>query len=200
VCGFFFLVLNLFRPPLLYSESCVLIPAAVYLSNPKYHAMLEQDPRPPMVAKVTREVDVSMDIASRASTLLGVNVVTVEPLQLVRYMTPDAHYQLHHDHGGYYHNTMEARLWTMLIFLNDLDADAGGHTAFPKLGLEVVPRRGDALVWSNVDRQNTNNEVDPDMVHMGLPPSKENVEKYAMNVWFGEESYFNRIASGKWNS
>jgi hypothetical protein len=84
----------------------------------------------------------------------------------------------------------------MLVFLNDV-TDAGGHTAFPKLDLEVVPRRGDALVWSNT----IDSQVDADMVHMGKPPSKEGIDKYAVNVWFGEESFESRVNEGQqWSS
>jgi prolyl 4-hydroxylase len=80
----------------------------------------------------------------------------------------------------------------MLIFLNDV-IDAGGHTAFPKLRLEVVPRNGDALVWSNT----IDSQVDVDMVHMGKPPSKSGVEKYAVNVWFGQDDFGNRVNEGQ---
>mmetsp|Transcript_6313 Transcript_6313/g.9715 ORF Transcript_6313/g.9715 Transcript_6313/m.9715 type:complete len:308 (+) Transcript_6313:33-956(+) len=176
------------------SESCPLVPAASYLSNPRWQAMTEQEPMQPQVAKIAREVDVSWFIATRASDLLQVDANTVEALQVVRYTTPNAEYKLHHDHGGYYGKHSEHRSWTMLIFLNDV-VDAGGHTAFPKLDLEVVPRGGDALVWSNLVQDGT--EVDEDMVHMGQPPSKSGVEKYAVNVWFGVDSFGNRVKEGQ---
>jgi hypothetical protein len=82
------------------SESCPLVAAAAYLENPRFQAMLQQEPMNPQVAKVGREVDVSWDIAVRASALLGVNPHLVEALQVVRYTSPDAEYKLHHDHGG----------------------------------------------------------------------------------------------------
>ena len=71
--------------------------------------------------------------------------------------------------------------------------NAGGHTSFPKLDLEVVPRGGDALVWSNT----MDSKVDEDMVHAGKPPSKAGVEKYAVNVWFGIESFDSRVNEGQ---
>jgi len=156
--------------------------------------MIKQDPMPPQIAKIAREVDLSWDIADRASKLLNVDPHLVEALQLVRYTSPDAQYRLHHDHGGFYGKQTEHRPWTMLVFLNDVSD--GGQTAFPKLGLEVVPRGGDALIWSNT---NNEGEADPDMVHMGKPPSKEGVEKYAVNVWFGGESFSTRSKEwGQW--
>lgn len=171
------------------SESCTLVPASIYLSSAKYRDMISQDPMPPEVANIAREVDLSWDIAVRAAGLLRVEPNLVEALQLVRYTTPDAQYRLHHDHGGFYGKQTEHRPWTMLIFLNDVSDENGGKTAFPKLGLEVIPRGGDAIIWSNTK---ITGEVDPDMVHMGKPPSKEGVEKYAMNVWFGGESFLTR--------
>lgn len=181
------------------SESCTMVPTVIYRNSPKVQAMFAEDPMPPQVAKVKREVDLSWDVALRASALLGVDPETVEPLQLVRYTSPDAEYKLHHDHGGFYGKTTEHRLWTMLVFMSDVPE--GGHTAFPKLDLEVVPRRGDALVWSNVKKSKQEGDasfvVDGDMVHAGRPPS-DGSHKYAMNVWFGYESSEERMQEGKW--
>ena len=83
----------------------------------------------------------------------------------------------------------------MLIFLNDVAISAGGQTSFPKLGIDVVPKGGDALVWSNIHPGSR--EADPDMVHMGKPPSMEGIEKYAVNVWFGEATYAQRTMNGE---
>lgn len=79
------------------SESCNMVPAAIYRNSIQAQALFAQDPMPPNVAKIKREVDISWFVAQRASQLLGVDPSTVEPLQLVRYMSPDAEYKLHHD-------------------------------------------------------------------------------------------------------
>lgn len=72
----------------------------------------------PQVAKVAREVDVSWDIAVRASALLGVNPHLVEALQVVRYTSPDAEYKLHHDHGGKLFSWWLCRsIWHLLIIV-----------------------------------------------------------------------------------
>ncbi|KAL3915142.1 MAG: hypothetical protein SGARI_008248, partial [Bacillariaceae sp.] len=173
-----------------------MVPTVVYRNNPKFQAMLDQDPMPPQIAQVAKEMDLSWDIATRASRILGVNPETVEPLQIVRYLSPDAEYKLHHDHGGFYGRPTEHRLWTMLIFLSDVSD--GGHTAFPKLDLEVVPRYGDAIVWRNVKPSEDDSSMliaDEDMVHAGKPPADGH--KYAMNVWFGYESSKDRMKEGR---
>lgn len=173
------------------SESCTLVPASIYMANPQYQAMIQQEPMSPQLAQIVQEVSLSWDIAVQASSLLDADPNQVEALQLVRYTTPTAEYKLHHDHGAFYGKQTEHRPWTMLIFLNDVSD--GGNTAFPKLELEVMPRQGDAVIWSNVDG---NGDVDPDMVHMGKPPGKVGIEKYAVNVWFGAESFASR--SNEW--
>lgn len=156
--------------------------------------MIKQKPIQPHIAKIAREIDLSWDIAVRASTLINVDPNRVEALQLVRYTSPRSEYRLHHDHGGFYGKRTEHRPWTMLIFLNDVSD--GGTTAFPELGLEIIPRGGDAVVWSNT---NEDGEVDPDMVHLGKPPGVEGIEKYAVNVWFGGESFSTRSKEwGQW--
>jgi 2OG-Fe(II) oxygenase superfamily len=178
------------------SESCTMVPTVIYRNSPQVQAMFAEDPMPPHVAKVAREVDISWDVSVRASQLLRVDPETVEPLQLVRYTSPDAEYKLHHDHGGFYGKATENRLWTMLVFLSDVAE--GGHTAFPKLNLEVVPRKGDAIVWSNVKRDDDGSwVVDEDMVHAGRPPA-DGSHKYAMNIWFGYESSEERMQEGRW--
>jgi prolyl 4-hydroxylase len=170
----------------------------VYRNNPTVQAMFKEEPIPPDIAKVKREVDISWDVAFRASKILQVDPNTVEPLQLVRDTSTDAQYKLHHDHGGYYGKKTEIRPWTMLVFLNDVTG-GGGRTAFPKLDLEVVPRAGDAIIWKNIKVDDSNNVVaDEDMIHAGKPPSKEGIEKYAINVWFGSTSFEERVKEGVW--
>lgn len=160
----------------------------MYLHKQQYIQLISQpSPLPSHVIKMKREVDVSYDIATRAANIIGINPKQVEPLQLVRYMNPKSQYTLHHDHGKYYNKNTEHRSWTMLIFLNNVSN--GGYTSFPKLQptLEIIPTSGDALIWSNImNTDDGNTIVDPDMVHMGLPPGKDGIEKYAVNVWFSE--------------
>jgi prolyl 4-hydroxylase len=50
--------------------------------------------------------------------------------------------------------------------------------------MEFCPRMGDAIVWSNVDK---NGKADPDMIHQGLPP--EEGVKMAVNIWLRDEPF-----------
>ena len=45
----------------------------------------------------------------------------------------------------------EQRTHTLLVFMNDVPKeDGGGHLSFPNLGLQVLPRAGDAVLWPNL--------------------------------------------------
>ena len=71
----------------------------------------------------------------------------------------------------------EQRAFTVLFFGATLPADAGGETHFPHLKLAVSPRKGDALVWANVD---ADGEPNPRSLHEGRPP-KDGHQKVAVN-------------------
>ena len=111
----------------------------------------------------------------------------IEPLQLVRYQ-PSETFMPHHDYhepgpDGSLGSSVqgEQRAFTVLLFGATMPAEAGGETHFPHLGVEVTPRKGDALVWANVDGEGAPN---PRSLHEGRPPSSG--EKVAVNVWVAE--------------
>jgi prolyl 4-hydroxylase len=56
------------------------------------------------------------------------------------------------------------RVATLIVYL--AEPDQGGGTAFPTLGLELRPRAGSALFFSNVDEHGN---IDPATLHAGLP-------------------------------
>mmetsp|Transcript_18402 Transcript_18402/g.25943 ORF Transcript_18402/g.25943 Transcript_18402/m.25943 type:complete len:325 (+) Transcript_18402:32-1006(+) len=182
------------------SDSCALVPAATYLSTPSFLSLKENlEDQPDHIVQIVREVDVAWEVTQQAASVLNRDPKTVEPLQLVRYLNPNAFYKVHHDHGDFYgKEDLEHRPWTILVFLNDVEE--GGHTSFPKLDLEVKPRAGDAIAWSNVlvDMPTT---ADPDMVHAGEPPKREGIEKYAVNIWFGEDLSIDKLTAhaGQWS-
>lgn len=68
------------------------------------------------------------------------------------------------------------RIWTLLIYLNE--DFAGGETAFPRLGYAYKGRKGDALLFRNVD---TNGKPDPMTLHAGMAPTSG--EKWLFSQW-----------------
>ncbi len=73
------------------------------------------------------------------------------------------------------------RIATFLVYLND-DYE-GGETEFPTLGLRHRGRRGDALLFANVDALG---EPDRRTLHAGLPPTRG--EKWLLSQWIRNRS------------
>ena len=81
----------------------------------------------------------------------------------------------HMEHGG-------QRLATFVLYLSDVES--GGGTAFPALGLEVLPKQGNAVFF-----QNTNSLHVPDRrtLHAGSPVVRG--VKTIANKWLRERNY-----------
>lgn len=157
------------------SSSCPLLFAYYYM--PHLEKLKEQAPH------LLPELELTWNITQRAANFFQVSASQIEPLQMLMYQ-PGQYYKPHHDHRGFYDlmNSQSDRAYTMLLFMNDVHA--GGHLKFDRLGLQFIPRRGDAVVWSNVDK--TTGLVDHEMVHQGMPPEPGS-EKMAINLWVREE-------------
>lgn len=114
----------------------------------------------------------------RLAALSASKVEEGEPLQILRYR-PGEQYRSHLDHlpGAENH-----RLLTALIYLND-DYE-GGETLFVRTGLKVKGRKGDALVFRNLDSQRRANPLSE---HAGLPVTKG--VKYLASRWIRERRW-----------
>lgn len=99
----------------------------------------------------------------RLAELTGTARHQGEPLHILRYEGPQA-YRLHSDALP---GEANQRDWTALVYLND--SYAGGETQFPALGLQVKGRRGEALLFRNVDKAGS-----PEAAarHAGLPATR----------------------------
>ena len=129
-------------------------------------------------------------IEQKASALLGCwSTQSVEPLQLVRYL-PGQFFGVHHDMGDLNDDGsvelpakttfVKRRLATIFGYLNDVDK--GGATYFPACGgLRVEPKRGRAVLFSNVL---PNGLPDPRTIHAG-EPVQEGL-KHGLNIWYTE--------------
>jgi hypothetical protein len=106
----------------------------------------------------------------RLSKLAGMPLENLERMNMVRY-APGEHFDEHHD-GKF-------RPVTIFVYLNELpEDDTAGETFFPVLGVSFKPRRGTAVMWSNV----VGDMEDSRMLHAGLAPSK--AVKYGVNCFF----------------
>ena len=175
------------------SSSCPLIWPIIYL--PQLEALRES-------GKLTKELEAEImfawKIMQRVSDLLEVDVAKIEPLQLVRY-EPGQMYRQHHDHGSYYGAESEQRPTTFLIYLSTMPKeDGGGHTKFNELDIAVLPREGDGIIWSNI---NKDGNVLTDALHEAIPPNNEgDTRKYAMNVWIAEKPIIDNIDTASYRT
>ncbi len=127
-------------------------------------------------------------IERRVSELVQHPVECGEPLQILHYQ-PGGEYKPHFDyfdpaqpgnevvlkHGG-------QRVATLVMYLNDVPA--GGSTVFPAVGLDVLPRRGNAVYFAYTTEQG---ELDARSLHGGNPVSEG--EKWIATKWFRQQPY-----------
>lgn len=130
-------------------------------------------------------------IEARIAAVTGLPVDHGEGLQILNYK-PGGEYQPHFDFfnpqrpgearqlrvGG-------QRVATLVIYLNS--PPAGGATAFPRLGLEVAPVKGNAVLFGY---KLPDGSLDERTLHAGLPV--ESGEKWVATKWLREHPYRSR--------
>eukprot|EP00444_Apocalathium_aciculiferum_P041013 CAMPEP_0183523058 /NCGR_PEP_ID=MMETSP0371-20130417/18885_1 /TAXON_ID=268820 /ORGANISM="Peridinium aciculiferum, Strain PAER-2" /LENGTH=466 /DNA_ID=CAMNT_0025721923 /DNA_START=21 /DNA_END=1422 /DNA_ORIENTATION=- len=112
-------------------------------------------------------------IEHRLAHLAGMDVDYLERLNMVRYQ-PGQFFKRHHD-GRF-------RPKTVFVYLNDLPEGDGGETLFSEIGVKFVPRKGCAVMWSNVLEPGIE---DPRTYHQGLAPLT--TMKYGVNCFFNDK-------------
>ncbi|RKP07731.1 hypothetical protein THASP1DRAFT_2589, partial [Thamnocephalis sphaerospora] len=131
-------------------------------------------------------LDKSMDsvvrcIEQRASQFSNISVEATESLQVVWY-TKGQEFRPHHDYlmrKDLKHDHWSRhgqRYVTILVYLNE--PTKGGSTLFSTLGIDIKPKKNDAIFWYNVG---LNELEDIRTMHGGSPV--EEGEKYAINIW-----------------
>jgi prolyl 4-hydroxylase len=133
------------------------------------------DWRDPVVAEVDRTI----------AALLGLELVTGEPLQGQRY-APGQEFKPHTDTfepGGYdYHvHTAETgqRTWTAMVYLNA--PEDGGATRFKLIGKTIQPETGKLVAWNNLS---PDGQPNPATLHQGMKVRRG--IKYLVTKWFRE--------------
>lgn len=121
-------------------------------------------------------------IETRIAELLERPVEHGEPIQILHYL-PGAEYKPHYDYfdpklpgnervlamGG-------QRIATLIMYLNDVQA--GGSTVFPDVGLDVLPRKGNAVFFAYSSERG---ELDARTLHGGSPVAEG--EKWIATKW-----------------
>lgn len=134
------------------------------------------------------EFSLIQQLEARIAAVTGIAVERGEGLQILNYQT-GAEYQPHFD----YFNPLRPgearqlsvggqRIATMVIYLNSVQA--GGATAFPKVGVKVSPVRGNAVYF---EYRRGDGTLDERTLHAGLPV--EAGEKWIATKWLREFPY-----------
>jgi prolyl 4-hydroxylase len=127
-------------------------------------------------------------IEARIAELTGCPVERGEPIQVLHYR-PGTEYKPHFDYfdpadqgtrqvlamGG-------QRVATLIMYLNDVEG--GGSTVFPEIGLDVLPRRGNAVFFAYSDDEG---RLDSRTLHGGSPVGTG--EKWIATKWLRQREY-----------
>lgn len=108
-----------------------------------------------------------------------------EHLQMLKYEEGQK-YNAHHDLLGLdpIVSACGPRILTFFVYLSEVEE--GGETSFTELGINVVPRKGSALLWTNVPVDDYDG-IESKTMHAALPVKKG--RKYAANAWIHLKDY-----------
>ncbi len=126
-------------------------------------------------------------IEARIGEITNTPVVNGEGIQILNYIG-GGEYRPHFDYfpdseGGRVHMRQGGqRIITVIMYLNDVLA--GGTTIFPKINLNVFPKKGSALYFSYF---NSSGQIDPATLHGGSPVIEG--EKWIATKWIREREY-----------
>lgn len=132
--------------------------------------------------------DLITKIEKRIEALLHWPEIRGEGLQVLHY-EKGAEYRPHFDffdpkHPNHKEITGKGgqRVGTLLMYLSDVES--GGGTCFPKINLEVRPKKGTALYFSNTK---FDGGIEPLSLHAGMPVIKGT--KYLATKWLRTNAY-----------
>jgi len=129
-------------------------------------------------------------VVERIAAQVGLPRTHAESLQVIHYERGQEYrphfdaYDLSTEKGQRYCARGGQRLVTALAYLSDVPA--GGETGFPRLNVDIRPKRGKVLLFHNCHPGTTTR--DPRSYHHGKPPLRGN--KWAFNLWFHQSPYW----------
>jgi hypothetical protein len=162
-------------------------PATVYNPDTGDHGLKSQDRTNTTAMFPIAEADVIfMLVQSRIMALTGLRAVKLEPPVVLHYEIGQQfapHFDFLNPRIAAYAKELAEigqRVATFLIYLNE-EFD-GGETEFPLLDLKFKGKKGDAILFWNVDRSGVPDERTR---HAGLAPTSG--EKWLLSQWLREQ-------------
>lgn len=133
------------------------------------------------------QTDIIKNIEERISNILNCPLLHQEGFNVVCYESGQF-YSPHYDwfdkdcpiEKEHYHNNQ--RIITVIFYLND--DFTGGCTEFPEVNIKIIPKRGKALMFSNIDEYGIEDEL---TLHQGCPP--RDGTKWIANKWVREMEF-----------
>jgi len=127
-------------------------------------------------------------LEQRIADLVEYPVENGEPIQILHYER-GGEYRPHFDYfdpkqpGNEQVLTQGGqRIATLIMYLNDVDA--GGSTVFPEVGIDVLPRKGNAVYFAYCSEEGA---LDARTLHGGSPVGAG--EKWIATKWFRQRAY-----------
>jgi prolyl 4-hydroxylase len=127
-------------------------------------------------------------LEQRIAELVQFPIENGEPIQILHYQ-PGGEYRPHHDYFDPKQPGNEQvlkqggqRIATLIMYLNDVEA--GGSTVFPEVGIDVLPRRGNAVYFAYCSETGA---LDARSLHGGSPVGAG--EKWIATKWFRQQPY-----------
>lgn len=122
-------------------------------------------------------------LTQRIEDVTSVPKENYESFQVLEY-NHNQFYRSHHDSSGSEKGLAGHRILTFFLYLTDVEE--GGETKFNRLGIQVKPKLGRALVWPSVKNEDPTS-WDPRTFHEAMPVIKG--KKYAANHWIHHNNY-----------
>jgi prolyl 4-hydroxylase len=131
------------------------------------------------------ENDIIKSIENKVASELNISLNQIEPLQIVKY-EKGQEYKYHYDYfGKETDQNLNQRVYSILVYLNDLDEIDGGSTHFPLYKIRTYPFKGRAIGWNNLNPDGKENSL---TLHAGEPILSDKV-KYILTIWTRKLDY-----------
>lgn len=117
------------------------------------------------------------NIRNKVANMLDVDSKNIEGIQFLRYAKGER-YLWHHDFLKD-NSVTNQRVNTIIVYLNDLEEEDGGATAFFHYKMKVTPKIGRAVWFKNCDDKF---KLINESLHAGQELLTDKI-KYALNIW-----------------
>lgn len=173
-------------PDFLTAEECEAVIREAHQKGFKRSGVISKE-RPISAVRTSENVfldpgsEAEVAVVEKIERLTGIPRAYFENLQVVKY-EPGQRYDAHYDPCMRCDDGKDIlRTQTVMMFLNDVDE--GGGTSFPNLGLLVMPARGKAVWWKNME----GGRILPESLHSGTPVVRG--VKYACQIWIRKDTF-----------